>query len=83
MRSIFLAGRNEFTILTGLQHQLLGIGLNFDIPAGLLYGGLTVVGHEMIHGFDDYGRFFDKDGLKFNWWRKTRALSLRRRPRSW
>ena len=56
-----------------LQHQLLGIGLNFDIPVGLLYGGLSVVGHEMIHGFDDYGRFFDKDGLKFNWWRKNES----------
>ena len=26
-----------------------------------------VVGHEMLHGFDNLGRLFDKDGLRFNW----------------
>ena len=65
--------RNEFTVLTGLQHEFLGVGLNFDIPAGLLYGGLVVVGHEMLHGFDNLGRLFDKDGLRFNWWRQNES----------
>merc|ERR1719341_2860953 len=60
--------RNEITILTGLVHGFFGIGLDFDIPAGLLYGGFRTLGHEMVHGFDNIGRLFDKDGLRFDWW---------------
>ena len=65
--------RNKFTILTGLLHSLLGTGLNFDIPVGLLYGGLMVIGHEMIHGFDENGRQYDENGLRFNWWRQNES----------
>jgi predicted metalloendopeptidase len=61
---------NEMTILTGLIHGFFGIGLDFDIPAGLLYGGFRTLGHEMVHGFDDRGRLYDKDGLRFDWWTK-------------
>lgn len=54
----------------------------FIIPAGSLfypffngkskgwdYGGLgAVIGHEMIHAFDDGGRSYDKYGYSKNWW---------------
>lgn len=30
----------------------------------------SVIGHELIHGFDDQGRLFDKDGNLKNWWKK-------------
>ena len=26
------------------------------------------MGHEITHGFDDLGRYFDKDGNKIAWW---------------
>ena len=60
-----LLDRNEMTILTGLVHRFFGIGLDFEIPAGLLYGGFKTLGHEMVHGFDDRGRLYDKGGLNF------------------
>ena len=28
-----------------------------------------VIGHEMFHGFDDSGARYDKEGMRFNWWR--------------
>jgi len=62
---------NEMTILTGLIHGFLGVGLDFDIPPALLYGGFRTLGHEMVHGFDEIGRNYDKDGFRADWWRKN------------
>ena len=53
-----------------------------------------VIGHEIIHGFDDQGRKFDAKGNLRDWWtaedvetiRRTRQVHLRRihagRPRA-
>ncbi|XP_037929256.1 endothelin-converting enzyme homolog, partial [Teleopsis dalmanni] len=38
-------------------------------PNALKFGTLgTLVGHEMVHGFDDTGRRYDKDGNSRDWW---------------
>ena len=57
---------------------------NGDFPMSVNLGAIgLVMGHEMIHGFDNNGRQFDKDGLRRQWWgdnvitafgRKTKCL---------
>ncbi|HEX4104068.1 MAG TPA: M13 family metallopeptidase [Candidatus Paceibacterota bacterium] len=45
----------------------------FDPAAedALNYGGIgCVIGHELTHGFDDQGAFFNGDGNLENWWTK-------------
>lgn len=38
------------------------------------YGGIgVVIGHEMIHGFDDQGRNFNADGNMISWWTEEDA----------
>ena len=35
-----------------------------------MYGGFTssTLGHELTHGFDNFGREFDEDGHYRDWW---------------
>ncbi len=35
-----------------------------------------VIGHEITHGFDDYGRQFDKDGNRRRWWTDKTILEF-------
>ncbi len=67
-----------------------------NFPAGILqppffeaaqidavnYGGIgAVIGHEIIHGFDDQGRKFDADGNLRDWWTPADAASYDERDK--
>ncbi|XP_072942732.1 endothelin-converting enzyme homolog [Epargyreus clarus] len=56
---------NTITVpLVMLQHPFFDLGLD-----SLNYGSLgTVLGHEITHGFDNFGRQFDKNGNLLPWW---------------
>jgi endothelin-converting enzyme/putative endopeptidase len=44
------------------------------------YGGIgMVIGHEIIHGYDDQGRKFDKDGNLRDWWTPADSASYDQR----
>ncbi|MDR2476112.1 MAG: M13 family metallopeptidase [Bacteroidales bacterium] len=47
---------------------------NLNADDAVNYGAIgVVIGHEMTHGFDDYGRQFDKDGNLTDWWTSSDA----------
>ncbi|CAG0890077.1 unnamed protein product [Darwinula stevensoni] len=65
-----------------------------DLPAGILegvfyatnrpqylnYGGIgSVIGHEIIHAFDDKGRQYDWNGNLANWWTQKPDQEFRKR----
>ncbi|KAL0829029.1 hypothetical protein ABMA28_003901 [Loxostege sticticalis] len=56
---------NTITVpMVMLQHPFFDLGLD-----SLNYGSLgTVLGHEITHGFDNFGRKFDKNGNYLPWW---------------
>lgn len=39
----------------------------------------ATIGHEIAHGFDNNGRYFDSDGTKVNWWNTQDALAFNER----
>ncbi|MEP5322254.1 M13 family metallopeptidase [Marinobacter alexandrii] len=40
-----------------------------DAPAAMNFGAIGfVMGHEVGHGFDDFGRIFDREGIPGLWW---------------
>ncbi|KAL4715724.1 hypothetical protein ACJJTC_006303 [Scirpophaga incertulas] len=56
---------NTITVpMVMLQHPFFDLGLD-----SLNYGSLgTILGHEITHGFDSFGRKFDRNGNFLPWW---------------
>jgi len=56
----------------------------FDAAAGegINYGAIGgVIGHEIIHGYDDQGRKFDADGNLKDWWTPADAANYEERDK--
>ena len=69
--------RNEIVFPAGILQPPF-----FDPNAddALNYGGIVaVIGHEMIHGYDDQGSKFAADGTFSNWWTDDDRSSFERR----
>jgi endothelin-converting enzyme len=65
----YLKPGNTITILAGIMQLPV---FSPDLPLYASYGGLgSVLGHELVHGFDDSGRLFDPAGTLTPWWDET------------
>jgi putative endopeptidase len=71
------ANLNEMTFPAGILQPPF-----FDpaADAAVNYGGIgAVIGHEMIHGFDDEGRQYDGMGVLTSWWTNADATEFNAR----
>jgi len=51
-------------------------------PRALNYGGIgVVIGHELIHGFDDKGRLYDLEGNLNRWWNEEAISTFHKRAK--
>ncbi|KAJ8664438.1 hypothetical protein QAD02_006100 [Eretmocerus hayati] len=57
---------NAFVVLAGI---LQGAYFDETNPKYMNFATIgSVIGHEMMHAFDNNGRRFDRNGNRFNWW---------------
>merc|ERR1712080_133059 len=63
--------RNEVIIVAGIIKSLVvRTGILPGIPRALVYGGfVSILGHELLHGFDYESRHLDKHGHLHFWWK--------------
>jgi len=68
---------NEITIPAGnLQPPFFDEFADDAVNYGAIGG---VIGHELLHAFDDIGRHFDAGGAMRDWWSETAATEFERR----
>ncbi|XP_052835513.1 neprilysin-1 [Drosophila gunungcola] len=49
-------------------------------PSAVMFGTLaSLIGHELIHGFDDSGRKFDAKGNAYDWWDERSSSNFLKR----
>lgn len=54
-----------------------------DSHLGWCYGGLgVVVGHEMLHGFDEDGKNYNQDGVYAPWWSSADVAAYTKRTKA-
>ena len=59
-------------LLFGVRCLFVQPFFDFDYPMAVNLGRIgMVMGHELLHGFDNNGRQFDKDGVRRQWWDDT------------
>ena len=66
---------NEIVFPAGILQNPL---YNLNNPAAVNYGALgSILGHEIIHAFDQVGAGYNRDGVKEIWWTKDTATAFR------
>src|SRR5262252_4010159 len=74
VNAYYMPTRNEIVFPAGILQPPF-----FDPNADMAvnYGGIGgVIGHELIHGFDDQGRKSDGHGVLTNWWQPADAAKF-------
>ncbi|ELV09591.1 Endothelin-converting enzyme-like 1 [Tupaia chinensis] len=66
LNAYYLPNKNQMVFPAGILQPTL---YDPDFPQSLNYGGIgTIIGHELTHGYDDWGGQYDRTGNLLHWW---------------
>ncbi|KAE8603570.1 hypothetical protein XENTR_v10014375 [Xenopus tropicalis] len=66
LNAYYLPNKNQMVFPAGILQPTL---YDPDFPQSLNYGGIgTIIGHELTHGYDDWGGQYDANGNPIQWW---------------
>jgi len=72
---------NEVYLPPSFFVRVPGIG-DEELDDAFVYGGPgAILGHEISHGFDSKGRYFDADGTKMDWWTEKDTAAFNERTK--
>lgn len=79
VNALYDSNRNAIIIPVGMSRPFL---YNSKFPHFVIYGRIgMVIAHEIIHGFDTNGRYFDEHGNLFQWWNNETDATYRETER--
>ena len=79
VNAYYTASQNKIVFPAGILQPPF---FSDEVPSALNFGGIgMVIGHEIVHAFDDTGRLFFKNGELFTWWDETTDSQFRSRTR--
>ncbi|EMP27513.1 Endothelin-converting enzyme-like 1 [Chelonia mydas] len=66
LNAYYLPNKNQMVFPAGILQPTL---YDPEFPQSLNYGGIgTIIGHELTHGYDDWGGQYDRHGNLVHWW---------------
>ncbi|XP_056296697.1 endothelin-converting enzyme-like 1 [Pseudoliparis swirei] len=66
LNAYYLPNKNQMVFPAGILQPTL---YNPEYPQSLNYGGIgAIIGHELTHGYDDWGGQYDRHGNLKQWW---------------
>ncbi|XP_060049761.1 endothelin-converting enzyme-like 1 isoform X2 [Erinaceus europaeus] len=66
LNAYYLPNKNQMVFPAGILQPTL---YDPDFPQSLNFGGIgTIIGHELTHGYDDWGGQYDRSGNLLHWW---------------
>ncbi|XP_078521517.1 endothelin-converting enzyme-like 1 [Lissotriton helveticus] len=66
LNAYYLPNKNQMVFPAGILQPTL---YDPEFPQSLNFGGIgTIIGHELTHGYDDWGGQYDRHGNLKHWW---------------
>ncbi|XP_032080816.1 endothelin-converting enzyme-like 1 [Thamnophis elegans] len=77
LNAYYLPNKNQMVFPAGILQPTL---YDPEFPQSLNYGGIgTIIGHELTHGYDDWGGQYDRYGNLMHWWTEASYSKFRQK----
>ncbi|XP_038134571.1 endothelin-converting enzyme-like 1 isoform X4 [Cyprinodon tularosa] len=77
LNAYYLPNKNQMVFPAGILQPTL---YNPEFPQSLNYGGIgAIIGHELTHGYDDWGGQYDRHGNLKQWWTQESYRKFQRK----